>query len=312
MSNLPVQSQQPFSMQPVAMTPASQYSVALSEAETRAKYAVFALYEAAMRWPRDEQEARRKIMNECTRQSLAQSAQYIFPRGDAQVSGPSIHLMQTIARNWGNCDFGWEEIGYDEANNSVMIRAWAEDRQTRVFRSLKKSIKMQKMLKGGNVKMLLDERDRMEHVASYAMRYVRSCIQSIIPIDLIEEAMFKCDDTLKGKEGTAIAIRIEKMADAFMSIAVTTKMIETRLRHKMETCNETELLELGRIYNTLRDDMGKTEDYFPPEGSEHTAARAPVALKKKAEAPKPAAPVAKPSPATYAPPDPLVSDDPLI
>jgi len=67
--------------------------------------------------------------------------------------------------------------------------------------------------------------------------------------------------------------------------------------------------------------MGKTEDYFPPEGSEHTAARAPVALKKKAEAPpaapaapapKPAAPVAKPAPATYSPPDSLAADDPLI
>lgn len=252
-------------------------------------------------------------MNECTRQTLAQSAQYIFPRGDAQVSGPSIHLMQTIARNWGNADFGWEEIGYDESNNSVVIRAWAIDYETNTSRSLKKSIKMQKMLKGGNVKMLIDERDRMEHVASYAMRYVRSCIQSIIPIDLVEEAMMKCDDTLKGKEGTPIAQRIEKMADAFMSIAVTTKMIETRLKHKMDACNETELLELGRIYNTLKDEMGKTEDYFPPEGSDMVAKKPPIAIKKK-ETPAPAsAPHTPPAaPAANRPPHPKDDDDSLV
>jgi hypothetical protein len=222
-----------------------------------------------------------------------------------------------IARNWGNMDSGWREVGSEDNGNVVLIEAYCIDYQTNNSYSVKKSIRMQRSKKGGIIQHLSDERDRMEHVSSYASRYVRQCIASVIPVDIVEEAMIACDKTLSAKAGTPIAERIEKMADVFMSIGVTTKMIETRLRHKMETCSETELLELGRVYTTLKDDMGKMEDYFPVEGADAIGKKPPVAIKKKetpapSAAPPPTAHTPPAAPAANRPPHPKDDDDSLV
>lgn len=42
-----------------------------------------------------------RILKSCTRETLAQSAVYSYPRGGQSVEGPSIRLAETLAQEWG-------------------------------------------------------------------------------------------------------------------------------------------------------------------------------------------------------------------
>ena len=39
-------------------------------------------------------------------------------------------------------------------------------------------------------------------------------------------------------------------------------MIENRIGHKVSVINEIELIDLGKIYSSIRDGMSKREDWF--------------------------------------------------
>ena len=69
--------------------------------ESQAMATVQAMVLMAKKFPRDEAGAMNKILDDCTRVSLAQEALYQFPRGGQQVTGPSIRLAEVLAKNWG-------------------------------------------------------------------------------------------------------------------------------------------------------------------------------------------------------------------
>ena len=60
--------------------------------------------------PRDEKRAQDRILQACTRPTLAESALYSYNRGGADVTGPSIRMAEVLAQNWQNVDFGIREL----------------------------------------------------------------------------------------------------------------------------------------------------------------------------------------------------------
>ena len=54
------------------------------------------------------------------RQDLAESAVYEYPRGGERVTGPSIRLAETVARYWGNLDYGITELDQRQGESTVM------------------------------------------------------------------------------------------------------------------------------------------------------------------------------------------------
>jgi len=59
----------------------------------------------AKQYPRDENQARARILRACQRPGLASKAIYTYPKGGQRVSGPSIRLAEAMAQAWGNLDF---------------------------------------------------------------------------------------------------------------------------------------------------------------------------------------------------------------
>ena len=78
----------------------------------------------AKKFPRNEVQSFNRIVQACQRRSLAEKAEYEYPRGGQKVTGPSIRLAEVAAQNWGNIDFGIIELEQRNGESQVMAYAW--------------------------------------------------------------------------------------------------------------------------------------------------------------------------------------------
>lgn len=245
----------------------------------------------AKRFPRDEFACIERIKRSFQRQRLAEAAEYEFPRGGTKVVGPSAHCLRAVKSAWGNIQSGWVEIERKMGQSTVI--AYAMDLETNARAELTFQVKHMRDTRNGP-KLLTDERDIYEHVANMAARRERKCLQDIIPADVIDEAIDQARRTLSGASKEPIEDRVRKMVTAFAGHGVTIDMIERRLGHKLAAVSENKLAELRRVYASLKDGVGKVEDYFdisepskeiePEDAGKSKSQRAAEKLKKaKAE-----------------------------
>lgn len=240
----------------------------------------------AKRFPRDQIACMDKILQACTRPSLAERATYAFPRGRELVTGPSIHLAQVMAQCWGNMDYGMREMSRftkdGTASSEVMAFAW--DLETNTKRHLTFFVKHWRDTKQGGY-ALRDERDIAELILNQASRRIRACILGIIPNDVAEAAEAQCETTLANKGG-APQDQIKKLLEAFKAYGIESDHIVKRVSHRLDSINQAEILQLKKIYASIRDGMAKPGDFF--EVAEDTGKESSLNDKLK-KAPAPAA-----------------------
>ncbi len=217
----------------------------------------------AKQFPRDKVEAVDRILVQCTRISLAESAIYSYPKGGQEITGPSIRLAEVIAQNWGNFQFGWDELNRQGNQSEILAFAW--DVETNVRRTMKFFVKHWRDTKKGGY-AIKDERDIYELCANQAQRRVRACILNTIPGDVVEAAVNECERTLTMKS-PCTPEAIKKLLAAFEKIGVSKAQIEKRLGRKVEaeSMNGAIMAQLRKIYAGIRDGMSEPEEFFEPE-----------------------------------------------
>jgi len=215
---------------------------------------------AAREWRRNENSAILSINETCKRKSLAEKAMYAYPRGGKLVTGPSIRLAEVIARAWGNISYGIREVSKTPLETT--FEAYCHDLETNVKSSRIFSQKHERYTRNKGSQRLTDDRDIYELVANQATRRLRACILQVIPIDVVEDAIEQCETTLRTGAKTPIKDRIKKLIIAFNDYQINEEMIENRIGHKVSVINEIELIDLGKIYSSIRDGMSKREDWF--------------------------------------------------
>lgn len=233
-------------------------SVTAAMATTRQAQEVQAAMVVAKRFPRDERVSCDRILNACTRRTLAESATYAYTRGGTEVTGPSIRLAECIAQNWGNIDFGYIELEQKNGESQVMAYAWdleTNTRQSKVF-----SVPHRRETKKGSYP-LTESRDIYELVANQASRRVRSCILAIIPGDVIEAALKQCETTLKAGSVVPLEERIADMIQKFAEYEVTVDQIRGYIGKNVEAFTENDVIRLGKVYRSLKDGIVGS-DYF--------------------------------------------------
>lgn len=216
----------------------------------------------AKQFPRNQFEAYQRIKQACQRKSLAEVASYEYPRGGEKVSGPSIRLAEVVAQNWGNMTYGVVELEQKQGESTCMAYAW--DLETNVRAEKIFSVKHERKARG-SMKKLEDSRDIYELVANMGARRQRACILAVIPKDVVDSALEECEQTLVGANKEPIADRLKKMLGKFTELGVTKEMIEKKAGYKFENFTEKDVLSLGKVYNSIRDGIGKREDYFEVE-----------------------------------------------
>lgn len=282
------------SQSPIATRPASN---ALTEIEnSRAVAEVQGAIILAKRFPRDQVACQDRIMTACQRPGLAEAALYSYARGGSDVTGPSIRLAEAAAQNWGNLQYGVREL--DQRNGESTMEAYAWDMETNVRQVKTFQVKHKRFTKSGSYD-LVDPRDIYEATANQGARRLRACILGIIPGDIIDAAVTQCEETLKSKADTSPEA-LKKLVEAFATYKVTKEQIEKRIQRRLDSIAPAQLVQLRKVYNSLKDNMSTAADWFevaPPE--EGKQEKTPGKLKDRIKAKKEAT-TAAPLPSTEA------------
>lgn len=215
----------------------------------------------AKKFPRNPVDAMDRILNACTRPTLAEGSLYTYARGGTDITGPSIRLAEAIAQNWGNIQFGIRELEQRNGESTVEAFAWdveTNTRQVKVFQ-----VRHERHTKQGS-KKLTDPRDIYELVANQGARRLRACILGVIPGDVVEAAIKQCETTLKTK-AEVTPERISALLTKFHEYGISKAQIEKRIQRRVDAMTPAQLVSLGKIYNSLKDGMSVASDWFDAE-----------------------------------------------
>jgi hypothetical protein len=199
-----------------------------------------------------------RILQDCMRATLAEHATYAYARGGNDISGPSIRLAETIARRWGNLEAGVKELTRRDGVSECMSYAWDLETNYREVKSF--TVRHWRDTKLGGY-ALTDERDIYEAIANVGARRKRACILAVIDGDVIEAAVKQCENTLKTNvevTPTTLAAMVEK----FGEYGVTKEHIEQRIQRRLDAITPAQVVQLRRIYNSLRDGMSEPREWF--------------------------------------------------
>lgn len=234
---------------------------AVAIAQTRELSEAIAAVQMAKAFPRDIQLCRKAIESECQREGLAEVATYTYSRGGQDITGPSIRLAETLVRCLGNIDAGWREL--ETSPEASKCEAFAWDKERNIRHNITFTVSHIRHTKKGDY-LLTDPRDIYEKCANEAARRKRACILAVVPGDLVDYACDMCDDALKAKTNITKE-RLENMLKAFDEYGVSQKMIEKRIQRNLESITPAQFVALGKILNSLKDGLGKVENYFEVE-----------------------------------------------
>ena len=239
------------------VAPRQQNAVANTD-QHRAIAEVQAAMMIARSYPRDPIASMDRILNACSRPTLAEAAVYQYGRGGADVTGPSIRLAEAMAQQWGNIKTSVREL--DQSNGVSTVQAIAWDLETGYQCDKVFHVPHMRYTKNGN-KPLHDPRDIYELVANNGARRLRACILAVIPGDVTEAAVKQCELTMHSKADTSPEA-IKKMLEKFAEFGVTKEQIEKRIQRRMDAIQPAQVVSLRKVYTSLSDGMSIAADWF--------------------------------------------------
>lgn len=208
--------------------------------------------------PRDPIRAMERILNDCTRPSLAESAIYQYARGGTDIRGPSIRLAEAIAQRWGNIASGIRELARHGEHSECVAYAW--DLETGFYDERQFQVRHWRDTRSGGY-LLTDERDIYELIANFGQRRKRAVLLTVIPGDVTEAATEQCERTMEARADTSRE-GVAKLIAAFAEFGVTVPQIEARIQRRIDTIRPAQIVMLRKIYNSLRDGMSERADWF--------------------------------------------------
>ena len=260
-------------------------SAARSEAEIKA--AIF----VAKTYPRNETNAFASLLKSTDRESFAKIAAYSFPRAGKAVEGPSINFAKEFARLWGNIQYG-STIVFDDGDD-IIIEGWAWDVETNAKTSGQASFKNSIYRKsGGWIKP--DERDKRELVNKHAAIAIRNALLSLLPRDMVDDAMKAVKKNLinkVNKEDPKIAAA--KATKFFEEKGITIENLEVFLDAPQEKWMAEEIVGLQGLAQSIIDgntsvhEIKKLKKQTEPEAINVGSVIAGAKVKDEAEKTKP-------------------------
>lgn len=266
--------------------------VGVASAVAREQSEILAATMTAHKFPRNETAARTKALNSFERLSMAEAAQYKFPRGGKQISGPSIDMAVECARCWRNIRQGLRIVKVGE--ETVHIKGYACDLETNSYVEFEDEFEklVQRKINGQTMWVKPDERDLRELINRRGAILVRNAILRVLPPDLIEDCIGVSENTLKKANEKSLKDNpketLNKLAFGFSRFGVTADMLEKYIGNKLDAITPEQLTDLLKIYNSIKDGQSKREEHFdvgamPSDSPAVNDLNAAVKAKKQAQ-----------------------------
>jgi hypothetical protein len=241
-----------------------QQSVGARQAQSRELAEMQTKFLMAQQFPRDVMVNTDKILNAFTRPTLAEKSQYQYAKGGTDVTGPSIRAAEAMAQQWGNLETGWRILGRSIGEDGIPfseVEAWCTDLEARGGKRIQFPVPHWRDKKNNQGYKLTDERDIYELCSNQAQRRLRACILATIPGDVTEAAMAQAAKTLATTADTSPEA-MAKVVEAYDRFGVSKEQIEKRIQRRLDSIRPAQVVELRRIYASLRDDMSEPKDWF--------------------------------------------------
>lgn len=215
----------------------------------------------AKQFPRDVNASLDAIRAACRNRRVAESAEYVFPRGGQDVTGASIRLAEVVAQAWGNVDYGIIELSNSNGVSEMMAYAW--DIQTNVRRQMIFSVRHERDTRNGK-KKLTDTRDIYEITANMGARRVRACILAVVPSYVVDEALEVCKQTRIDSDKKDIKTAISGAVKTFEKrLSVPKESLEKYIGIPCEQWGGEDVEKLRNVLRSISDGMAGKADFFP-------------------------------------------------
>lgn len=236
---------------------------ARQQAEVQARYIV------ALQRPRHYDDLRIRLLTHCKRRGFAERAEYAKPVGGAKVVGPSIRFVETALQEFGNV-VPDSYVTYDDDERRI-IRVSMTDLERNI--TYHEDAVIEKVIertspKRGDVVLRQRENSRggttfviranngdaelENRFAAEVSKKTRKLGLRILPIDLVDEAIALCRETID-KGGADPAAERKRCTDAFAEIGVMPTAIDQYLGHSIASASPPELRDLREVYYSIRE-----------------------------------------------------------
>ncbi len=308
-------------------------SQSLTEVSARAigeaqKAAIAARYQMAMANPRDMENVRVRLLKECSRPGFADAAIYAKPQGKNEdgtqkfVEGFSIRFAEAALLCLTNT-YSDAAVLYDDADKRI-VRSMVMDLESNT--TFAKDIVVTKtverrFLKKGQEPIMVRTNDYGDRVyivpgtddqilnkeASLSSKAMRTSALRLVPGDIKEECMAKCNAVLADRASKDPDGERRRMIDAFAAQNVYPTDLAAYLGHDVGKCSPAETEVLRKLFVAVRDRetswseiMAEKTGAAAAEGGVPAAGSLKEKLEAKAAAKKTAA-AAAPAPQADAP-----------
>ncbi len=285
-----------FALQKQAQSLVAVDPAAVAAAES-AKARIQAAYIMALQKPRNEDQARARILAACRRPEFADRVEFSKPVAGRKIKGPSIRFAELALREWGNILSDISVIYEDD--HTKRIRIGELDLETNANFTKEITIKKTVERKNNQGRQVLGNRLNTNGETVYIVaatedelnnkenalisKTIRNEGLRLIPSDIIDEAIATAKQTMHSRDSQDPQGEKKKVLDAFMIIGIQPKDVESYLGHPLDTISPAELQDLRGVYRAIRDGEQSWSDYVKPEKAVDETAEKLNGLTKKTE-----------------------------
>lgn len=232
---------------------------------TKSRAEIEASYIMAKKFPRNEEDARVKVIKTCKIPSFAEKAKYAKPIGGSKIIGPSIRLAEEMMRQWGHIDEETSILWEDDLRRIVQVRVIdLESGATKRAQFLiEKSVERKKADGRIVISERLNSYNEKVHVVvatedevfvkqnAMASKFRRNLILQLIPTYILEDALAQVDETVKSDAKANIDTERRKVCDNFAKLNIIPSDLEKYLGHPVLQMNPEEIADLKTIFTSI-------------------------------------------------------------
>lgn len=226
--------------------------------------------EAAHRFPRSVTRFLREATGLATlTREVAESCLYSLPRGDKNITGPSVRLAEIIASTWGNLQVGSRVLGLDPDETVVIAQAvaWDMQRNLRLTAEAQRGILYAppkgKIIPIANRRRYDADMIRVTGMAAMAIAR-RNVIFQVVPRSYVDTLY---DEARRAAVGDAktLATRRDEWIERFAKMGVTVDRVYARLgiRGKEDITIDHGATLIG-LANAIKRGEVDVDEAFPP------------------------------------------------